>query len=110
MDLEPTYTEWHPDAAGDSAGKALVISPDGRNNSAAIRQDAEVYRVRLEPGARLEHELRDGRGLWLQVIQGSAAINGAELEAGDGASSEQAGRFEISAHGEAVEALLFDLA
>ena len=106
--LTPSYTEWHPQPDNDRDAKVLVISPDGREGSATIHQDAEVYRLRLPSGESVAHELRAGRGLWLQVLRGQVTLNGATLEAGDGASSEQAGAFEIHAHDDA-EALLFDL-
>ena len=106
--LTPTYTEWHPKADNDSAQKVLVISPDGRDGSATIHQDAEVYRLRLKTGESVTHELASGRGLWLQVIRGNMTLNGTTLTAGDGASSEQPGKFQIQAT-DTVEALLFDL-
>ncbi|MGY8690851.1 MAG: pirin family protein, partial [Verrucomicrobiales bacterium] len=83
--------------------------PDGREGCAAIRQDAKVYRVRLEPNATVTHDLKDGRGLWLQVINGPVSINGTKLESGDAASSEEPDGFTIAALEEPVEALLFDL-
>ena len=106
--LDPSYTEWHP-AADDPDGKVLIISSDGRDGSALIHQDADVYRVRLNPGEAVDHELRSGRGLWLQVISGPVRLNGEELFSGDAGSSEEVGRFEISAADADVEALLFDL-
>ncbi len=106
--LTPSYTEWHPKPASDAAPKVLVISPDGREDSATIHQDAEIYRVRLQPGESIAHRLRSGRGLWLQVMRGSLTLDGEPLIAGDGASSEADGDYEIRAI-EATEALLFDL-
>ena len=106
--LPPSYTEWHPQPQNDSDGKVLVISPDGRHGSATIHQDAEIYRLRLQPGESVAHDFSAGRGLWLQVLRGGVTLNGAALEAGDGASSQAAGRFTIAAAG-AAEALLFDL-
>ena len=85
-----------------------VISPDGREDSATIHQDAEIYRIRLQPGETIQHQLRSGRGLWLQIMRGSLTLDGEALIAGDGASSEDEGDFEIRAI-EATEALLFDL-
>ncbi len=106
--LTPGYTEWHPDAAREKDAKVLVISPYGREGSATIHQDAEVYRVRLEPGGTLEHEVRPGRGVWIQLISGDLAVNGTRLSPGDAASTEDAGQLALSA-GAGVEALLFDL-
>ncbi len=106
--LKPSYTEWHPKPEHEAASKVLLISPDGRENSAVIHQDAEVYRIRLKKGERVRHTLPEGRGLWLQVIRGPATLDGVVLQAGDGASAEVAGSYEIVA-GADVEALLFDL-
>ncbi|MDX2111195.1 MAG: pirin family protein [Verrucomicrobiota bacterium] len=106
--LVPSYTEWHPKAGTGDSAKVLVISPDGRDDSATIHQDAEVWRIRLEAGASTTHNLKAGRGLWLQVISGKLSLNNTPLEAGDGASTETAGDVVLVA-GERVEALLFDL-
>ena len=40
--ISPRYTEWHPAAEHDDAPKVLVISPDGREGSATIMQDADI--------------------------------------------------------------------
>jgi quercetin 2,3-dioxygenase len=106
--LTPSYTEWHPKPEQAEAAKVLVISPDGRDGSATIHQDAEVYRIRLKPGQTVTHELRAGRGAWLHVAQGALALNGVDLKTGDAASSEQAGTLTLTA-AEPTEALLFDL-
>jgi hypothetical protein len=106
--ITPSYTEWHPKPEHESAAKVLLISPDGRDNSATIHQDADVWRVRLEAGASVSHELLEGRGVWLQVTRGALTLNGESLKAGDGASTEDHGTLAITAV-EAVEALLFDL-
>ncbi len=108
--LAPAYTEWHPSLESSRQSKVLVISPDGRDDSATIRQDAFVYRIKLAAGESVTHELVEGRGLWLQVIDGPVALGGVALEPGDAASSEQAGSFELAANHKPVEALLFDLA
>jgi quercetin 2,3-dioxygenase len=107
--LAPSYTEWHPKAELADAPKVLVISPDGREGSATIHQEADVYRLRLTPGQTVTHELEAGRGAWLQVAEGALSLNGLDLETGDGASTEVAGRLTLTAL-RPTEALLFDLA
>jgi redox-sensitive bicupin YhaK (pirin superfamily) len=107
--LVPTYTEWHPSEATDGA-KTLVISPDGRDQSATIRQDAFIHRLLLQPGETVTHDLTDGRGLWLQAIHGDLHLNDTTLSPGDGASAESSGTYRITAGPNPVEALLFDLA
>lgn len=106
--LTPSYTEWKPQDQQRDAAKVLVISPDGREHSARIHQDAFVYRIKLAAGGVLEHALAPGRGLWLQVIGGELSDGRTALRAGDGASGETAGRLRLAANAP-VEALLFDL-
>jgi redox-sensitive bicupin YhaK (pirin superfamily) len=107
--LTPGYTEWHPQPEHDAAPKVLVISPDGREGSAVIHQDAEVYRLRLAPGQTVTHELRAGRGAWVQIAHGELKLNDTPLVKGDGASAEEAGTLTLTATKQ-TEALLFDLA
>jgi redox-sensitive bicupin YhaK (pirin superfamily) len=106
--LAPSYTEWHPQSEHADAAKVLVISPDGRDGSAIIHQDADIYRVRLKPGQTVTHELRPGRGAWLQIAEGSLALNGSTLNTGDGASTEESGTLTLTGTSPA-EAILFDL-
>jgi redox-sensitive bicupin YhaK (pirin superfamily) len=106
--LTPSYTEWHPDPARENEAKVLVISPDGRDGSATIHQDADVYRLRLAAGESVDHFLRTDRGLWLQVIRGSFEVNGETVQAGDAISTETAGAWTFRASADS-EALLFDL-
>ena len=107
--LAPSYTEWHSTSKQSAAPKVLVISPDGRDGSATIHQDAEIYRIRLQPGQRVAHELEPGRGAWLQIAEGALSLNGVALATGDGASTEEAGPLTLAAT-KPTEALLFDLA
>lgn len=107
--LAPSYTEWHPSVASEHEAKTLLISADGREQSARIHQDVDVYRIRLKAGGALSHELGKGRALWLQLIQGRIHSLGVELHAGDAVSSELAGSHTFTAT-EDSEALLFDLA
>ena len=106
--LAPSYTEWHPDPALENAAKMLVISADGRDGSATIHQDADVYRLRLTAGETVDHFLGVDRGLWLQVIRGSIEVDGQTLHAGDAMSTETSGAWQFQAHADS-EALLFDL-
>ncbi|MCU0796068.1 MAG: pirin family protein [Akkermansiaceae bacterium] len=74
--LTPRYTDATP-ATEAATGKLLLISPDGRDGSATIAQDAEVHRLRLAAGEKVSHTLTAGRGAWIQVIRGSLELDGA---------------------------------
>jgi redox-sensitive bicupin YhaK (pirin superfamily) len=107
--LTPSYTEWHPDQAKENEPKVLVISPDGREGSATIHQDADIYRVRLPKGQSITHEVKTGHGAWFQLIKGNVTAHGSTLKPGDAFSTEDTGTLTLTAS-EDAEALLFDLA
>ena len=106
--LKPTYTEWHPKPEHTNTPKILVISSDARDGSATIHQDADIYRLRLEPGQTVTHELAADHGAWLHIAEGELTFNGEKLSTGDAASTEAPGLFTFTAT-KPTEALLFDL-
>ncbi len=106
--LTPSYTEWHPTPEDAGAAKVLVISPEGRDGSATIHQDVDIYRIRLEPQQTVTHELNPGRGAWLHIADGALTLDGVALTTGDGASTQEPGTLKLTANGQ-TEALLFDL-
>jgi redox-sensitive bicupin YhaK (pirin superfamily) len=87
----------------------LVASRDGRNESVTIHQDADVYAATLEAGGALAHQLAPGRYAWLQVATGSVALNGKELQAGDGAAISDERALAVVGRADS-EVILFDLA
>ena len=105
--LAPAYTDWQPPAA--SGPKMLVISADGREGSALIAQDADIYLVRAGADVIVPHDLAAGRGVWLHVIHGSVTLEETLLHPGDAAAVEEPGQIEIHAGPDGLEALLFDL-
>ena len=107
--LQPSYTEWKPAEDGAVGKDVVVISPDGRDGSAVIHQDAVVRRLLLETGDEVHHEVQSGRGAWLQVIRGQIDAADQSLTAGDGAATDDVGILPLVARAPS-EALLFDLA
>lgn len=107
--LAPRYAEWTPTMEQLDAPKVLIISNDGREGSAHISQDADVYRVKSRSAGTISHDLRAGRGLWFQLIGGDVEVGGVQLSPGDAVRSEDAGTFVFKSVGP-IEALLFDLA
>jgi quercetin 2,3-dioxygenase len=61
-----------------------VIGPEG-GQPVKVHQDASVHVARLEPGAEATHELGTGRGAYLYLIDGAAALNGQAFATGDAA-------------------------
>ena len=106
--LKPSYEQISV-AAADLRGQfRLVASPDGRDGSVTVHQDAELYVGAPESGGELVHALPAVRHAWLQVARGAVRLNGHALTAGDGASVSDERRLEISAR-EPSEVLLFSL-
>lgn len=105
--LTPSYETVRPPRA--ASGLTLLASPDGRDASARLEQDALLFDLTLRPGARLDYRLAAGRGAWLQVVSGMLTINGEELAAGDGAALEGIAILELATGSQGVQALLFDL-
>lgn len=86
-----------------------VASPDERDGSLKINQDAVVYATILEKGKSVEHTLAAGRHAWVQVGKGEVEVNGVKLGTGDGVSVSEEKALKIVGSGES-ELLVFDLA
>src|SRR5207245_4239666 len=87
----------------------LVASPDGRDGSVTLHQDASLYATLLEPGERVVHEPARGRHAWIQVARGTVDLNGKTLSEGDGAAVSDEKRLELTGR-DSAELLVFDLA
>lgn len=106
--VEPRYEQRHYPAEVRRDRLCPVISPDGRDGSIPIHQDASLFLGTLSPGAAVRHAPAAGRRAWVQVATGTVTINGTALRAGDGAAVEGEAAIEIAATSEA-QVLLFDL-
>jgi redox-sensitive bicupin YhaK (pirin superfamily) len=106
--IEPGYEETHFDAPSKRGRLALIASPDGRDGSVTIHQDAELYAVLIDGGESATHALRGGRKAYAHVARGAVVVNGRRLAAGDALMVEQEPAIEL-AGGEQAEVLLFDL-
>jgi len=107
--IKPGY-EQRTFTDADKRGKLrLVASPDGRDGSVTVHQDAELYATLLDDGARVTHALNSARRAWVQVARGAVEVNGRALAAGDGAAISNEREVAISAIANGSEVLLFDL-
>ena len=88
----------------------LVGSPDGRDGSIVIHQDAEIYDALLSRGHAVTHALKAGRKGWIQVIAGAVEVNGKAASAGDGVAVEDETVLSITSRADDSEILVFDLA
>ena len=74
----------------------------------SIHQDAKIYRGRLSKGHELTHEMKNGRGAWIQMVSGTLSVNAHTIETGDAALVEKEKDLKFITKSE-CEFLLFDL-
>ena len=105
LGVEPGYQQ---KPFGQREGLTIIVSPDGRDGSLKIHQDAWLHQLQLGPGQGEHYALRPGRTAYVHVICGTLDVNEHRLEAGDaiGLSEVAMIRFEAP---EDTQALLFDL-
>ena len=87
----------------------LIASPDGRDRSVTIYQDAYIYASILDDGSEVTHTVKQNRYAWIQVAKGSVLVGDQLLLAGDAISSDRTGDLKLTGQGNA-EILVFDLA
>lgn len=85
-----------------------VVTPDGREKSVKIHQNAYMYVTGLLAGESATHDLLPTRKAYLHLARGRANVNGEIMSAGDGARINEEQQIHLTALHNA-EALLFDL-
>ena len=104
----PSYEEKHFDAAAKRGKLRLIASPDGREGSVLIHQDACLYAALLDGDEHATHTLAAARLGYVHVASGSIDVNGQSLHAGD--AMKLSGPVDIVLkNGHEAEVLWFDL-
>jgi redox-sensitive bicupin YhaK (pirin superfamily) len=106
--MAPSYEEKHFDVASKRGKLRLVASPDGRDGSVTIHQDAFLYGALVTGDERVAHALAPGRKAYVHVARGAVTVNGQPLEAGDALKATSVSEVVIE-RGRDAEVLLFDL-
>ena len=104
--IAPSYEQKHFKPADKRGRLRLIASPDGRDGSVTIHQDALVYAGLFDGDERAAYELTNDKG-YVHVARGRITVNGQALEAGDALKTD-GGAIELE-HGQGAEVLLFDL-
>ena len=102
VNVVPSYEQIHFTAEQKRNRLQLVASPDGRNGSVSIYQNAFLYASVLEPGHSVTHELMPQRCAYVHVARGEVELNGRMLSAGDGARIIEEQTLELLTHSSAV--------
>jgi quercetin 2,3-dioxygenase len=107
--IKPSYEEKRFDESSKRGQLRLIASPDGRDGSVTIHQDANLYAALVNGPEALEFVSKPGRKTYVHVIKGAVEVNGQPLGAGDAIKIAGENRVRIE-KGRDAEILLFDLA
>ncbi|MBI3714415.1 MAG: pirin family protein [Betaproteobacteria bacterium] len=106
--IAPSYDEKHFDEASKRGVLRLIASPDARDGSVMIHQDACLYAGLLNGGERATHTMAAGRLGYVHVARGALNVNSQRLQAGDAMKLTGGGNIVLES-GEDAEVLVFDL-
>jgi quercetin 2,3-dioxygenase len=89
-------------------GLQLIASPDARDESLLLHQDAYLYRLLLDKNNTATYLLKTTRTAFIHVISGVFSVHGTQLKNGDGATIKDVTAIDFVGI-ETGEALVFDL-
>jgi len=106
--IAPAYEQKHFSTEDKRGRVVLMGSPDGRQDSLTLNQDAFLYGTIVESGQTLTHSLAENRAVYVHVISGQLSINGQHLADGDGLGLGHTDALVLAATEES-ELLIFEL-
>ncbi|MBX8605654.1 pirin family protein [Pseudomonas cichorii] len=104
----PTYQQEHFSPEQKRGRLQLIISPEGKDGSLQVRQDARVYAGLFDGNETASLELAADRYAYVHVARGSVVLNGERLGEGDGVRLRDEQQIQLSG-GVDAEVLVFDL-
>ncbi len=105
LGIDPGYQQKRFDF---ETGWCLIASPDGRDGSLRLHQDARVLQLRSRAPQTMRYSLDIDRVAYLHLVAGSVTLGPHILNTGDGARVSDRTALELQAAAD-TEALLFDL-
>jgi quercetin 2,3-dioxygenase len=104
--IAPSYEQKHFAPEEKRGRLRLIASPDGRDGSLTIHQDALVYAGLFDGRENASYELQHERG-YVHVVRGAITVNGRALQAGDALKTDET-LLELE-NARDAEVLVFDL-
>jgi len=104
----PRYQQQHFSDDEKRGKLRLIISPEGKQGSLQVRQDARVYAGLFDGDEHATVTLADNRYAYVHVARGRIELNGQLLREGDGVRMRKEQVIELS-NGRDAEVLVFDL-
>ena len=105
--IPPSYEQKHFGDAEKRGRLRVIASPDGRNGSVSIQQDALLFAGLFDGDETAQYAFAAGHEGYVHVVRGRVRVNGNDLTAGD-ALKTHGGELSIE-HGHDAELLVFDL-
>ena len=105
--IKPSYEQKNFSVEEKRGRLRLIVSPDGRDGSVSMNQDALLFAGLFDGDETAEQGIAAGRRGYVHVARGSVTVNRQVLSAGD-ALKTGAGTIRIEG-GRAAEVLVFDL-
>src|SRR6186713_852912 len=81
--IKPSYEEKRFEPQSKRGQLRLIASPDGRDGSVTIHQDAYLHAALLDGAETVAHTPKAGRRTYVHVVRGSVTVAGQALEGGD---------------------------
>lgn len=106
--ITPSYEQRPVDQENMRGRLVLIASPDGRDGSVTIHQDARLYVALMKAGDGITHTIADGHKAFVHVARGTVTLEQHSLQSGDGAKVIDQREIRLSAEGD-TEVLVFDL-
>ena len=104
----PRYQQQHFSDDEKRGKLRLIISPEGKQGSLQVRQDARVYAGLFDGDEHATLTLADNRHAYVHVARGRIELNGQLLREGDGVRMRKEQVIELS-NGRDAEVLVIDL-
>jgi redox-sensitive bicupin YhaK (pirin superfamily) len=105
--IAPSYEERHFSAEDKRGRLRVVASPDGRDDSVTIHQNALLLAGLFDGDETARHAIAADRKGYVHVVRGTIEVNGQALGEGDALKTD-AGDIVVR-NGRAAEVLVFDL-
>jgi quercetin 2,3-dioxygenase len=106
--IAPSYEQKSFDATSKRGQLKLVASPDGANGSVTIHANAKLYAGLFDGAESTTLTLDPKRLVYVHLIKGELAVNGAALKGGDAAKISMESALTLSG-GKDAEVLVFDM-
>ncbi len=106
--IEPGYEQRRFEAAEKRGRLRVIASPDGRDRSVTIHQDATIHVGLIDGAERAALSLAPGRRAYVHVARGRLTVNGVSLGAGDALKAVNEPEITLTG-GTDAEVLVFDL-